>query len=303
MMAAYNGEDFIREQIESILNQQNVNLSLLITDDGSKDDTVKICESISQTEKRVTVQRNTVNKGAACTFMDMVVEAPTTFDYYAFSDQDDFWMPNKLERATHLLRNSVDEPALYYSDIENTDAQLHGGRREYAAFAKVPNKLKTLLVYNWASGCTMVFNAQLLQLLQKVPIYSAPRIHDVWVHLVARTCGFVVEDMNNSGIKRRITGKNQVGERNLGRFELKRVESLLRHVYNSSDHDFTRTATYLLQNYSEHMHIEALQTVKNFVGMRNRLGLRLRLGADSEYQVPSCKETLLIHVKMMFNRY
>ncbi|WEV52728.1 glycosyltransferase [Bifidobacterium sp. ESL0704] len=304
MMATYNGADYIGEQIDSIFRQQDVAVSLLINDDCSSDNTIACCQAYIDKGFPITIKRNIVNKGGTRTFLSMLdMPEADGFDYYAFSDQDDYWMPEKLIKAVEKLRNTESQPALYYSDIENVDASLHGGSREYGNFSDVPDSLKTLLVYNWASGCTMVFNQRLRHLLQSYGNYSGPRIHDVWVHLVARTCGVVCPDMGNAYIKRRITGHNQVGKRNLGRFSFQRVMTLIQHVFHRPDQDFTKTAQILLAHYSSMMDNESLMVVKQFARLPKSLSTRLRLFADHDYWLPSFKETMLMHIKLLCNRY
>lgn len=96
MMASYNGEKFITEQIDSILSQKGVDVTLRICDDGSNDSTPSICESYTSKYDNVLFEVNKVNKGLAKNFMDMVYDDNALgFNYYAFSDQDDVWLPEK----------------------------------------------------------------------------------------------------------------------------------------------------------------------------------------------------------------
>ena len=231
MMATYNGEKYVAEQIDSILAQGGVELTLMIRDDGSTDGTVAICEQYAQKYSNIDFAVNEHNKGCAMNFMDMVYAADAeAYDYFAFSDQDDYWLPEKLSKAIEQLVTCESERAgLYYTDVVNVDADLSNPRSQNRAFATVSNPLKTALMFNWAAGCTMVWNIAMMQLVQKERNDAFPRFQDTWLFLLALTCDATIyADLDHCYLKRRITGMNQTGE-NYGRFTPKRV---LKHVHN-----------------------------------------------------------------------
>lgn len=303
MMATYNGEKYVSEQIESILAQTNVNITLLISDDGSTDRTIEICKHYTQ-NSNVQLQINKKNKGLALNFMNMVYHADSLkFDYFAFSDQDDYWLPNKLEKAINCIQDfPSDEAILYYSDIFNVDSNLKDPEPEYRCFKNIANQLKPLLTCNYASGCTMVFNAKLCRLLQERPINEFPRIHDVWVHLVAITCGRVLPDLDHSYIYRRITGENQVGKRNFGDFSIAVFVKLLKGLKKESKHELTRTAKLLYELYKNDMDEMSRVTVEHFIAYQGTWLGRLRLALDPEYKVATLSDTLLIKLRLLSGR-
>ena len=96
LMSTYNGEKYLKEQIESILNQEKVEVNILIRDDGSCDKTLKIIKELSKNPKISYYEGK--NIGPAKSFMDLVNKSGDKFNYYAFADQDDIWMPNKTKR-------------------------------------------------------------------------------------------------------------------------------------------------------------------------------------------------------------
>lgn len=283
MMASYNGEKFINEQIDSILAQKDVHVTLRICDDGSNDSTPSICESYASKYDNVLFEVNKVNKGLAKNFMDMVYDDNALgFNYYAFSDQDDVWLPEKLIHAIRQIEAQVhDEPALYYSDIENVNCDLSGGSREYSSWIGCSQWLIAALTVNWASGCTMVFNSQLREQIITYEPRTYPRIHDSWIHLIAMVSGAVVADLGDAYIKRRISGDNQVGQRNLENTEslfevLKRWERL----FNSSDHSLVMTAKYLLEGYRAKMDKSDLNLIEMFASMPHSFNARLAIAHD-----------------------
>ena len=110
MMSTYNGEKYLAEQIESILNQTEKDFVLEIHDDGSTDGTLEIIKAYAQKDKRICID-NSGHKGYPKCFFDLMKDAGEA-KYYAFSDQDDVWLPNKIERAISFIDNE-ESPALY----------------------------------------------------------------------------------------------------------------------------------------------------------------------------------------------
>lgn len=304
MMATYNGEKYVTEQIDSILDQEGVNVALLISDDGSSDATPRICSRYADDLPNVRFSVNEKNKGLAKNFMDMLYSSDaTSFDYFAFSDQDDYWMPNKLNKAIEAIAAAGEGPRLYYSDVCNVDEQLNGGSREYGAFAPYADSLGLLLTINWASGCTMVFNSAFTSALQQYVPDSWPRIHDGWVHLVARALNAQVPDLSHAYIKRRISGQNQVGERGLNSLSIRRIEIILSSFFKASEHNLTKAATLLLDGYGDCMSEEDKRLVSRFADGRYSLLKRLGMMFDPAFSQPFPLEDIMFKGKMLLNVY
>lgn len=102
LMATYNGERFLREQLDSLLNQKDVTVKILVRDDNSKDSTVSILEEYKS--KSLLQWYTGEHLGVEKNFLDLLRHAPEA-DYYAFCDQDDVWDDNKLSVAINHLRN------------------------------------------------------------------------------------------------------------------------------------------------------------------------------------------------------
>lgn len=100
LMSTYNGEKYIKEQIESILGQENVSVEIFIRDDGSIDHTVDIVEKYDN----INIIRGE-NIGVGNSFMELVYKVPNSFEFYAFADQDDIWLNNKMEKGIEKIRH------------------------------------------------------------------------------------------------------------------------------------------------------------------------------------------------------
>ena len=115
LMSTYNGEKYVDEQINSLLQQDHTNLEILIRDDGSKDSTVSILEEYNREYPNIKLIIDE-NKGVISSFFELAMKASEEADYFAFCDQDDYWKPQKISRAVNLLeKESPNTPLLYFS--------------------------------------------------------------------------------------------------------------------------------------------------------------------------------------------
>ena len=211
LMSTYNGEKYLIEQLESILQQKDVEVDILVRDDGSNDRTLDILMEYKALGKIKIISDNE-NLGPACSFMRLLYVAEE-YEYYAFSDQDDIWEKEKLINGIKMMRsNSGDVPTLYCSNqtiyLEDKEVGLR--------FLEEPSySLVNLLCGNELSGCTMIINYTLKEILTDV--HTRPkdellriRMHDVWVLLICKLKGNVIYD-KHSYIKYRIHESNTVG--------------------------------------------------------------------------------------------
>lgn len=185
LMSTYNGENYIKEQIDSILAQTgDFTLELWVRDDGSRDGTVDILARYAEAGKLRWYTGE--NRKPAHSFMDLLLSCPE-YDYYAFADQDDVWQPDKLASGISQLK-AQEGPALYCANAQLVDRHLDSlGRCVY----KQPPRLDlhTLSCAGDLLGCTMVFNAPLAQLLQSCPMPGAMVMHDFYLALVCLLAG------------------------------------------------------------------------------------------------------------------
>ena len=210
LMSAYNGEKYIREQIDSVLAQKDVDLTLYIRNDGSKDKTSEILKEYSKLPNVTVFDEE--NTGVGISFMRLVYNVPDTFDYYCFCDQDDIWLPDKIISGIDMIEGS-DIPMLYTSNQELVDSE---GKSYDMRYKEIPPfSYKQLVCANRLAGCTFVWNNRLQKELcapghRPDESFFKIRIHDVWVMLVASLKGKIVYD-SNSHIHYRIHAANVVG--------------------------------------------------------------------------------------------
>ena len=193
-MSTYNGERFLREQLDSILSQEGVEISLWVRDDGSKDTTCQILSDYASKHKNIE-WKACENVGFVKSFSALVRKAATSdndADFFAFADQDDIWMPHKLATACKALTTKDDsKPNLFTSNSMQVDADGH----ELEPFHKGPEpkfRKGNVLVFGTEQGCSMVFNKK------AVEIYSdnEPTLtwHDRWMYHICYFLGSVTYD-------------------------------------------------------------------------------------------------------------
>lgn len=189
LMTTYNGEKFLEEQICSILNQKTeYKIQLIVRDDGSNDNTINILERYSSQGKLIYSKGK--NIGTAKGFINLLKSNPG-FDYYAFADQDDVWMENKIQIGISSIKNR-NKPALYCSNCELVDEKMNSLGRN--AHRKTPtfSLASILCLASCAQGCTSVFNRQLAKIIQDNVIPNKFIMHD---SLLTCLCALVDGDI------------------------------------------------------------------------------------------------------------
>jgi glycosyltransferase involved in cell wall biosynthesis len=182
LLATYNGEVYLQEQLDSILNQTHPDINIIASDDGSTDTTLKILKSHNIQTHKGPCQGFTAN------FFNLITKAPDDSAYYAFSDQDDVWESNKLQRAIDALEAlDTSKPALYCSRTALVDAHL--APMGYSPLFKKKPHFLNALVQNIAGGNTMVFNQAGLKLLRQTKNPEKIAAHDWWTYLLITGAG------------------------------------------------------------------------------------------------------------------
>lgn len=234
LMATYNGEKYLREQIDSILNQTFKDFNLIICDDCSKDSTWEILQEYEKKDSRVKIIKNEKNLGYNKNFEKLLSYVQS--EYFMLSDQDDFWMENKVEESYRKI--TEEDLNLVCSDLEVVDENLntiHSSMWEFWPDYNIKNKIKksndyrSCLMTNCVTGCTTIINSKLISEL--IPLPGYPIVHDWWIALVAGSKG-PIGYIEKPLIKYRQHGHNQIGyvtTKTIYKFSMK----LRKHMINN----------------------------------------------------------------------
>ncbi|MBR3152584.1 MAG: glycosyltransferase family 2 protein [Clostridia bacterium] len=189
LMSTYNGEKYIKDQLDSIINQTYPNIDILIRDDGSTDKTTEIIRQMSNKKTNIILLEEN-NIGFINSFFELLEKTPEA-DYYAYCDQDDVWMEDKIERAVDFLeKTNPDKPALYFSNSDYYDGDMN--------FLETAEKNKVFsfrnsLVECVTQGMTMVINNK----TKNTIIKERPKeclYHDWWTYMICSGFGQIVYD-------------------------------------------------------------------------------------------------------------
>ena len=296
LMSTYNGEKFLKEQIDSVLNQKQVDVKLVVRDDGSKDNTLSIINDyISRGEKVELLKGN--NIGPMLSFFSLIEHARGSM-YYAFCDQDDYWLDDKLISAiTQLEQNDTCQPALYCSNLEVVDENLHFCRLSHSASYNNRSRYGALVDF-FAVGCTEVFNNPAAELMRK---YQSKKtlMHDSWLFLLCSFWGNVIYD-KIPHIKYRQHGNNVIGSnKNI----LERAKDSLRRVFNRSLQPRLKNAEAFLKECGNELNVADREKIERLVfykkSIKNRLLLLFDRDIRSASLIGDLKYRLLIVLGMV----
>lgn len=239
LMSTYNGAQYLKEQLNSILNQVNVNVTLLIRDDGSSDSTKNIIEYyIGKYHDRIILYCGK-NIGFAMSFTELLRIAYDNFPnykYYAFADQDDVWKENKLSQAIKQLKSFSNEiPVSYCSNATLVDAKLNYIGELWRKDIHITKS--GALIQNRATGCTMVFNRKAVE-LYVTHLPKVVKVHDFLMFQICVFLGQIVCD-KQSYINYRQHGNNQIGKPNFyKRMRIRTKGKYKEHVLEMQSRNF-----------------------------------------------------------------
>lgn len=249
LLGVYNGTRFIETQIQSYLGQSHADWLVLARNDGSTDDSGRILAQHARNDSRFHVMTDDgKNLGVIRNFSALMGAAlDTDCRYFAFSDQDDFWHPDKLSRQLQCIQDaekvSPGSPVLVHSDAMVADAHLKEISPSFMAYQGIGHQtsdpLKNLLVQNFVTGCTVMVNRRLLALAYPVP--GTVLMHDWWLALWAAALGRI-EFIARPLIHYRQHENNQIGAKSIAR-HLNPFTGRWFHLWNSGRRYLAQSVT------------------------------------------------------------
>ncbi|MEA5048692.1 MAG: glycosyltransferase family 2 protein [Eubacteriales bacterium] len=217
LLASYNGETYLAEQLDSLLNQTEQDFVIFAQDDRSTDGTYALlCDYAARYPEKIKVSQNAVNSGAAkWNFLNLIANHDA--DYLMLCDQDDVWRPDKIETTRKAMQEAEHrygnhEPILVFTDlcVVGEDLQvLHPSFRAMSRLNYQHTEMNRILVQNTLTGCTVLFNRSFRTLLNELPKDCV--MHDWWLMLVASAFATILPLENEQTVFYRQHRENVVG--------------------------------------------------------------------------------------------
>lgn len=288
-MSTYNGEKYLEEQLKSIINQKNVEVEILIRDDGSVDKTVDILEKYSKIYKNITYYKGE-NLRSAQSFMDLVYSSKE-YEYYAFADQDDVWDLDKLEVGISYLN---EECHLYGCKKRIVDKNLNLLKQEDEYPIKL--ELGSILLRCYISGCTMIFDNFLKN---KILEYKPKLIsmHDAWILKVAFCVGKIYYD-KYTHIAYRQHENNVVGAKKNILFRIKRKYNKNIGISNIR----TEMAKELFIGYGKYLDKKNKKLLYYFAYSKEKKEYRIKILLKNFLQVNDYFEKIRIRIYFLLGK-
>jgi len=233
LMATYNGEKYICQQIDSILSQTCTDWELYIHDDGSTDNTIAVVESyVEKYPDKIHLIDGKSTGGAKYNFFYMFgqVEAP----YYMTCDQDDVWLDKKIELTYDkmlAIEDKADVPCLVYTELRVVDSELNtiaDTMSEYQSLDCHKRTINQFILQNSVTGCTMMINRALRDKMLRITDIDNTIMHDWWAALVAAQFG------KTAFIDEATILYRQHGDNSLGALGINKLSYIVRRVWQKN---------------------------------------------------------------------
>lgn len=297
LVSTYNGEKYLREQLDSLLAQSHKNIHISVRDDGSTDNTVRILKEYASKYRFIQVAYGE-NLGVIESFFRLLTDAGEDFDYFAFCDQDDIWFPDKIKDAVEEM-NTEDgnQPILYCSRVEFVDEN-----KNPLGLSRIPGRIGfgNALVENIAIGCTIVINRKARETI----LATKPGriiMHDWWFYLIVSALGKVIHE-KKVNIKYRQHGRNVIGG----------TASFLLSVYRrtreflKSGEDAFRVRDQAIEFrrcYGQLLDDTHARILRRFIESKNTISTRVQYSLGMDVWRQSSVDTNILRVLVLFGYY
>lgn len=221
LMSTFNGARFLGEQIDSILSQDHADFHLLVRDDGSNDDTLRILKDHSTRDKRIVlIEDDLGNLNVAASFFELTERSESEF--LMLADQDDVWLPNKIAITFAGIKELIEKhggenPLAVFTDLKVVDEKLNIISESFWDYQRLDPDIakdwRSLLAQNVVTGCTLMFNRPAKEII--LPFKLPAMMHDHWI--AARIAKFGHLDyIPEPTVLYRQHGRNLEGARSAG---------------------------------------------------------------------------------------
>lgn len=298
VLATYNGERYLREQLDSILANTWDDYTIEICDDGSTDGTLELAREYVKKYEAIRIHENKKNLGYVRNFIEGIKRS--TSPYIMLCDQDDRWNADKIARTYERMRQleeeeGTDKPLMVFTDAMNFDSETGeelGSFHQNSHLNVTDTDSAHLLMENKCIGCTVMVNAAVMPYLETVP--DEVRVHDWWLALI---CSFFgkISYLNETTLQYRQHSGNMIGGSGFSEYVKNRISNLgkqrdaLRQTYAQGAAFYTLFGGQM--DEQNRVMAEAFATMSEAGGLKRRVYM-LRYGF--------CKSGLLRNAALFF---
>lgn len=277
LLSTYNGQDYIKEFLNSLYNQTVDDFMLYIRDDGSKDDTKKIINEFKKDKKNIILLEDNNNLGPVLSFNRLLEVAleNKNIKYFMFADQDDIWLIDKIELSLSTIKKEEEKsgelPLLVHTDLKVVNQKLEVIGLSFFKYQKLnPKKVRfnNLLMQNVITGCTVIINRELAKVC--FPISSSAIMHDWWIGLTASAFGKIVY-LNRTTILYRQHSGNSIGAK---KYDIRYLLERLGHKVTIIENLYQ--ARSLHNNYVNYMDESKKYILEQFLSLKDSTFLIIR---------------------------
>ncbi len=298
IMSTYNGEKYLHEQIDSILNQKtDYEVHLCIRDDGSKDRTCDIVEEYTEKYTEEVKLIRGENKGYNASFFSLM-QGAEGYDYYSISDQDDVWLPDKLQIACDAIDKVEEDIPVLYASISHL---VHDDLVPYGTTRKKEREMTmyNTIIQNICPGHTQVMNNRLLEMLKGDIDTSRIYVYDSWIQNVANLYGRIVFDNEPHTYYRQYEG-NQLGS---GVGKLGQLIASVKRDETNDGLKYRRQIEYFVERNEEELKKQGgFSELQRFVSSKKLLQ-RFWYGITGKLYRQNQLETVLFRCAVVSGRY
>jgi rhamnosyltransferase len=297
LMSTYNGQDHLSEQIDSILKQEtSCDVDILIRDDGSTDGTRLLLEKYNNDYDNIELKLED-NIGCNASFFKLL-EYAADHDYYAFCDQDDVWLPDKLQIAYDALSKEDNEKPLMYASssyLVRNDMKIFGETRKQ----RRPMTMLNTIIQNICPGHTQVMNQKMLELLKIKIDTNRIYVYDAWATNVANLKGKLLFDNTSHTLYRQYEG-NQLGS---GAGKFGQLIASVKRGKNGDGYKYRMQVEYFKEVYEKELKEKGFyDDIEYFVNAKT-LGKKMLIPFKSGLYRQRKIETMAFYIAVLVGKY
>lgn len=297
LVSTYNGEKYLREQLDSLLTQTHSHFFITIRDDGSTDGTTEIIREYASNHPSKIEAYFEHNTGVIRSFFKLMSNVHKDTDYVCFCDQDDVCMPDKLDRGVRRLAMSASETALMYLTPTQMVDDLLQPINVWPPAPKRGASFFNALIENIAVGATIMINRSAVDMIKsKEPRYDKIIMHDWWIYMVVSAFGEIVYDHEPSIYYRQHQGNVVGGQSGFKDRFIKKWSNYLKHcenkIYWNQAKEFDRC-------WGELLPLELRSELQNFLLSNRGILDRIKYSLTTRMYRQSMLDNLMIRLMMI----